>query len=340
MPKKLLMVLAPVLAVTALTVAIAASAAAASPPTVEHVRPNKGFAEGGTSVEITGTGLLGVKAVKFGSTNAASFQGGGECCLTATSPAGTGTVDVTVTTSEGTSATSSADQFTFVPFLGPPHYYKNGGATPIPEGEKVPFISWGKLTFTPEPAGSPAFCETSAGGYVENPAGGGAGVGKTLRFASWNCVINECPAGEVEIGGKKYEKEFEVIWPAQDFPWPSTLTEEEAGVVRTNSSGVVMELGCVAKKLTKSEAEGKTPPSSGENEQYPLGPFVTCVTTATNLRKPRYENGANFGNNQSKLVFDEGGGKLSCAGGAFEAKTKESLKVMGFKGSELIKAHA
>ena len=35
--------------------------------------------------------------------------------ITATAPAGTGTVDVTVTTPGGTSATSSADQFTYVP---------------------------------------------------------------------------------------------------------------------------------------------------------------------------------------------------------------------------------
>ena len=34
--------------------------------------------------------------------------------ITATSPAGTGTVDVTVTTVGGTSATSPADQFTYV----------------------------------------------------------------------------------------------------------------------------------------------------------------------------------------------------------------------------------
>ena len=34
--------------------------------------------------------------------------------ITADSPAGTGTVDVTVTTPGGTSATSAADQFTYI----------------------------------------------------------------------------------------------------------------------------------------------------------------------------------------------------------------------------------
>jgi hypothetical protein len=221
-----------------------------------------------------------------------------------------------------------------------PHYYKPGLVTRLPEGEKVRTIAWGKLTLSPEPAvAAVTTCENSAGGYIENPVGGGAGVGQTLRFATWNCSNLECPAGEVEIGGKKFEKEFEVVSPPQSFPWPSVLEESAipvAGSVRTNNSKVVVELGCVAHKFTKAESEGKAPPASGENEQFPLAPFVTCITTATNLQTPRGENGTNSGPNQSKVVFDEGGGKLSCAGGAFEGKTKESLKVMAYTNSALV----
>jgi hypothetical protein len=228
--------------------------------------------------------------------------------------------------------------FTTLPAIGP-HYYRN--AKVIPAGERVPILAWGRLSLSPEPAGGSSPCEFSGGGFVENPegSGGGAGVSKILRFATWNCSNLECPAGEVEIKGKKYEKEFEIVYPPQDFPWPSVLEESTipfAGTVRNNTAGVVMELGCVAKKLTTAESEGKAPPSSGENEQFPLARFVRCETTETNLRTPRYENGANLGNNQSKLVFDEGSGKLSCAGGAFEGRTRESLKIMGFKASELI----
>ena len=39
--------------------------------------------------------------------------------ITADSPAGTGTVDVTVTTPAGTSATSPADQFTYTVVAAP-----------------------------------------------------------------------------------------------------------------------------------------------------------------------------------------------------------------------------
>jgi hypothetical protein len=221
-----------------------------------------------------------------------------------------------------------------------PHYYKPGLVTRYPEGEKVRFIEWGKLTLSPEPSLTAVTpCEFSGGGYVENPVGGGAGVGQTLRLATWNCSNVECPAGEVEVSGKKVEKEFEVIYPPQSFPWPSVL-EEVGGVVRTDTKGVAWELGCFARKFTKSEAEGKTPPSSGENEQYPLGSTVKCATDETHRQTPRDENGTNLGNNQSKAVFDsEGGGKLTCANGAFEGKLKESFKVMGYKASEIIDVH-
>jgi hypothetical protein len=52
--------------------------------------------------------------VKFGATNAASFTVNSPTSITATSPAGSGTVHITVTTPGGTSATSGTDQFTYV----------------------------------------------------------------------------------------------------------------------------------------------------------------------------------------------------------------------------------
>jgi hypothetical protein len=85
------------------------------PPAVRCVRPNRGLETGGTSATITGINLTGATAVKFGSTNATSFKVESATTITAVAPAGTGTVDVTVTTKEGTSAASSADRFTFLP---------------------------------------------------------------------------------------------------------------------------------------------------------------------------------------------------------------------------------
>jgi hypothetical protein len=87
-------------------------------PTVTSVSPSSGSTAGGTSVTITGTNLSAVSAVRFGST-AASFTLNSATSMTATSPAGAaGTVDVSVTNSTGTSATSPNDQFTYSPPAG------------------------------------------------------------------------------------------------------------------------------------------------------------------------------------------------------------------------------
>ena len=82
-------------------------------PTVSSVTPSGGLPAGGTSVAVTGTYLTGATAVMFGNTAAAAYTVNSATQITAISPAGSGTVDVTVTTPNGTSATSSADQFTY-----------------------------------------------------------------------------------------------------------------------------------------------------------------------------------------------------------------------------------
>jgi subtilisin family serine protease len=84
-------------------------------PTVSSVVPNIGPIAGGTSVTITGTNLTGATAVKFGTVAATTYTVNSATQITATSPAGSGIVDVTVTTAGGTSATSAADQFTYTP---------------------------------------------------------------------------------------------------------------------------------------------------------------------------------------------------------------------------------
>ncbi|SDL84989.1 Uncharacterized protein YhjY, contains autotransporter beta-barrel domain [Janthinobacterium sp. OK676] len=86
------------------------------PPTITGVSPASGPTTGGTSVTITGTGFTGATAVKFGATNATGYTVNSATQITATAPAGSaGTVNVTVTTAGGTSATGAANQFTYIP---------------------------------------------------------------------------------------------------------------------------------------------------------------------------------------------------------------------------------
>ena len=80
---------------------------------VTSISPNSGPPTGGTPVTITGNNFSGATAVQFGGNAATSFTVNSATSITATSPAGSGTVDVTVTNASGTSATSAVDQFTY-----------------------------------------------------------------------------------------------------------------------------------------------------------------------------------------------------------------------------------
>lgn len=85
------------------------------PPTVTGISPSSGSVSGGTPVIITGSNFIGATSVKFGTANATGFSVDSATQITAVSPAGTDgmIVDVTVTTPGGTSAISTADQFTY-----------------------------------------------------------------------------------------------------------------------------------------------------------------------------------------------------------------------------------
>ena len=86
-----------------------------APPTVAGLSPTAGPTAGGTTVIITGTGFASATAVTFGGTAATGFTVNSNTQITATAPAGTGTIDIRVTTAGGTSAANANDQYTYVP---------------------------------------------------------------------------------------------------------------------------------------------------------------------------------------------------------------------------------
>ena len=84
-------------------------------PTVTGVSPPSGPVAGGGIVTVTGTGFTGASAVNFGTVAATGLAVASDTSLTVTVPpaAAPGQVDVTVTTPRGTSAVTTADQFTY-----------------------------------------------------------------------------------------------------------------------------------------------------------------------------------------------------------------------------------
>jgi alpha-tubulin suppressor-like RCC1 family protein len=133
-------------------------------PVVSGIAPAAGTQEGGTKVVISGSNFEGVSAVSFGATAAASFKVESSSEIVAFSPAGVGTVDVTITGPGGTSATLPADQFNYTsspPELGrcvkvakkgspPSGAYSEGSCITAAPGN-------GKFEWMPGPGAKPGF---------------------------------------------------------------------------------------------------------------------------------------------------------------------------------------
>ncbi len=105
-------------------------------PSVAKIAPTSGPASGGTSIQLSGTHFTNATSVSFGPYTASNFTVDSDTQITVVSPpaSNSGTVDVTVTTPGGTSATSSADQFSYIPqpeivSISPPSGPTSGGTT-------------------------------------------------------------------------------------------------------------------------------------------------------------------------------------------------------------------
>lgn len=105
--------------------------ALASAPTITGISPNNGTVAGGTSVTLTGTGFIAGSTVKFGATSATNVVIHGLTSITATSPAGTETVGISVNNSNGTTAATPYDQFAYDPAPSPVWLGLDGNSSEI-----------------------------------------------------------------------------------------------------------------------------------------------------------------------------------------------------------------
>jgi hypothetical protein len=131
----------------------------ASLPAIGKLSPNHGPAVGGKSISINGENLTGATEVRFGS-QSVPFTVKSAKDIKATVPSATavGSVDVTVTTPEGTSAIEPADEYTYeaelpaVEELSPGSGPATGGTTISVKGEG--FIGASEVDFEGIPAAS------------------------------------------------------------------------------------------------------------------------------------------------------------------------------------------
>ncbi len=92
-----------------------AALAAPAAPAVTSIAPNNGPAGGGSPVTIEGSGFTPGSTVSFGALAATSVNVESANRITASSPAGAETVNVTVTNADGTSPAVPAGQFAYDP---------------------------------------------------------------------------------------------------------------------------------------------------------------------------------------------------------------------------------
>jgi sugar lactone lactonase YvrE len=242
-----------------------------APPKVGAVSPSEGPRGGGTTVTITGEHLSHASEVKFGAGNGTALEVKSETELDVKSPAGSGTVDVTVTTPGGTSGTGSpTDQFTYRPApvftsLEPVSGLTEGGTAVTIHGEQLEKASEVKF---------------------------GGALAKILKDTAGEIEVTTPPHAEAAVevcvstsGGTECKSAaFTYHGPPPPKPVFSSLAPGEgstAGGTDVKISGA--HLGGAtevkfdtdaAKVLADSEAEIEV-----ETKAHPAGEVQVCVTT-------------------------------------------------------------
>jgi hypothetical protein len=189
-----------------------------------------------------------------------------------------------------------------------PHYYKEGS---LVTSTPVPVTSWGTLTLKTVLGGSMEItCRGAAAGTIDNPAGGGSGVGSTEMYTTYNCANTSCPF-------------LNNVW-AESLPWPSEL-EEVSGGIRVERTQIKLSVLCWASKAAREKA------LRGEEE------LPQSRKTFVGEDKPKFETGTSAGH-PGFLFFETASGQLEQEGSnkSILAESAGKLKVLGYKEAELI----
>ncbi|MCK9916401.1 Ig-like domain repeat protein [Microbacteriaceae bacterium K1510] len=178
---------------------------------------------------ISGSGFTGTTSVMFGGTNALSFNVVNDSQLVATTPAGTGTVDVTVSTTGGSSTTTSAYTYLAGTLLG-----VTASATPstVARGGNVTFSSTISVT------GGTA---TSASWTIDLPTG--LSVGSVSTASGWTCSIGSvqviCSKSSVLPGDYAFLLDAQVAAGAASGPATATVTASASNATTALNTATV-----------------------------------------------------------------------------------------------------
>jgi hypothetical protein len=288
-----------------------ATALAAGPPSVSGVSPSRGPEAGGTVVAISGEELSEATAVSFGAAPATTFTVESPTSITATAPAGTAIVDVTVTTPEGTSPTSPADHFRYQ-LAGPPDFGKCVKVSSEKEGKKTVFHGdfKNKSCKTASPSKTGKY-EWQAG--VAKTGFTTSGVELKLETTSGAFIACATEHGSGEVAGpREFANVLITLTGCKGPTGPCTTPGAAGGEVATGALGGKLGIISSAKKNVASEltADGggnwftmfcgaeEAPVTLRGTSLVPIGVYKTQTSYALNffakrgVQKPeRFEGG-------------------------------------------------
>ncbi len=224
-------------------------------PQITSIAPPDGPPSGGTSVVISGVGLDSAAGVFFGTSPAQSFTVLSDTSISAVSPAGVGTSDVTVTTPVATSQTNSNDLFSYVKYTSieparvcdTRNYAASelnnpcnvNGASALQPGQILNVSVVRALSGVPADAvavtANITVTDTTSSGYLTVwPQGEPQPLASTLNFAPNNTVANlvnvgVSPSGMISI--YNFSGSTDVIVDIVGYTAPVTISSNDGFVV-------------------------------------------------------------------------------------------------------------
>ena len=197
-------------------------------PAVTGVSPDSGSTAGGTTVSITGTGLAGATGVAFGGV-AGRIISDSNTQITVTSPPGTGTVNVTVTTPAGASQAAAVGQYTYAARPKRPQSISFTAPVSVPAGGSATLPATGggssnPVVFSVDRASGPGVCTVS---------------GRTVTYAiAGPCVIDANQAGNATYAAAaQVQRTIKVTGQPQSISFPAPASGTAGGSATLLATG-------------------------------------------------------------------------------------------------------
>ncbi len=241
------------------------------------------------------------------------------------------TVPVTVSGLTGAIAVAAGRYHSLA--VGPPrtrYWYRSG--VELQQSLRLPVISWGGAEDVAQTSGSGQIsCRTVGAGTIENPVGGGPGVGQTQASGFFECSAPQCEAAGAEKGIPAIGR-----ITSSNFPWKDELTEGGSPNSIREKIGVPFSMfgspepGEMVRTVSCETPPGYEPSivlfsETLEGQLEPeIGAAAAGTLNGTSASKPA---GIRYAGSSSGALHAQLGGEATSSG---------MVKYMGYNGQEIL----